>query len=940
MRHELSNSLINIDIIAIQETWFKFNTNLSIENFKGPITKSRTDSRGGGIAFYVSNKLEYEVIHNMSFTEKAIETLTIKINHKSKSHILVCLYRPPKHNLINLFYERLDQLISFSKNSFPTSILDILGDYNLNTFDPKIRDKFYEISMSNGLLPTVTKPTRITATTKTLIDNILTSNTHNLGTYVIRTNISDHFSVLLSRQVKKKEKSTETQYTRLINNKSIICFKEKLANINWNEIYELDEVEEIGDFFLDTLQKNFNTSFPLTKSKVKKGQISPIYFTKGIRESIKKEKKLYNKKLSSKTEYHKQKHREYKKMLDKLKRKAKQEYYHTNLKNANNPKKTWEIINSLTGRTKGKNELSDQFIIDGHHTKDTKDIANGFNDFFKNVGPNLSKKFPAITNYEKFLTKHSTSFSFHLINENELIEAMSRLKPKSSSGPDGIPTKIIKSCIVELIHPLRYFINQSLSKGHFHSRLKEALIIPLYKNEEKDKFTNHRPISLLNSISKIFEKIVHIQVYKYLSINKILSENQFGFRSKHSTEHALFKFVNDLQTQTNKKKLTAAVFIDLSKAFDTVDSTILLKKLNYLGFQENELNFFKSYLTNRTQRTKFNDTLSDLLITECGVPQGSILGPLLFIIYINDFSNNIKTDSTIFADDTTLICSGKNKDDLKSNIVSNLIDAETWFSANKLSLNLKKTKIIFFHPKKGNTPNNIKMNDINIESIGEHREKEIDKYVKFLGFKIDDELSFKYHIKEIINKTTKGTYALATLKYTIPKKSKLMIYHSLIASHLFYGLSIWSNCGIKKLIKIEKLQKKAIRNIAAAKYNEHTERIFKNLKILRFKDQATVNTSKLMHSIKYQYAPRALINMFCNEPVNKRHDQNNLPESFFPADITLNKMPRVWNSLNSTYKAISSPKYFKTSLFSSFISEYKEESNCTKDCYTCNHITQ
>ena len=200
-------------------------------------------------------------------------------------------------------------------------------------------------------------------------------------------------------------------------------------------------------------------------------------------------------------------------------------------------------------------------------------------------------------------------------------------------------------------------------------------------------------------------------MYKYLSINKILSENQFGFRSKHSTEHALFKFVNDLQTQTNKKKLTAAVFIDLSKAFDTVDSTILLKKLNYLGFQENELNFFKSYLTNRTQRTKFNDTLSDLLITECGVPQGSILGPLLFIIYINDFSNNIKTDTTIFADDTTLICSGKNEDDLKSNIVSNLVDAETWFSANKLSLNLKKTKIIFFHPKKGNNPNNIEMNN-------------------------------------------------------------------------------------------------------------------------------------------------------------------------------------------------------------------------------------
>ena len=197
------------------------------------------------------------------------------------------------------------------------------------------------------------------------------------------------------------------------------------------------------------------------------------------------------------------------------------------------------------------------------------------------------------------------------------------------------------------------------------------------------------------------------------------------------------------------------MFIDLSKAFDTVDSHILLKKLDYLGFQENELNFFKSYLTNRTQRTKFKDTLSDRLITECGVPQGSILGPLLFIIYINDFSKSIKADTSIFADDTTLVCSGKNKEDLKSNIVSNLIHAEEWFSANKLSLNLKKTKIIFFHPKKGNNPVNIEINNTSIESIGEHREKEKDRYMKFLGFKIDDELTFKYHIKEILNKTAK-----------------------------------------------------------------------------------------------------------------------------------------------------------------------------------------
>ena len=517
------------------------------------------------------------------------------------------------------------------------------------------------------------------------------------------------------------------------------------------------------------------------------------------------------------------------------------------------------------------------------------------------------------------------------------MEAISNIKPKSSAGPDGIPTKIIKSCISEISNPLVYFINKSLTKGHFHSRLKEALIVPLHKCDEKDEFTNHRPISLLNGISKIFEKIVHKQVHKYLTNHNILSENQFGFRTKHCTEHALFKFINNLQKQTNQKKLTAAVFIDLSKAFDTVDFSILIKKLYYLGFQETELNFFKSYLMGRTQRTKFKDTISNVLISECGVPQGSILGPLLFIIFINDFTNFIKTDTSIFADDTTLTCSGINKEDLKSNLILNLKKAETWFSANKLTLNLKKTKIIFFHPKRGNKPESIKINEIAIETIGEHRLKEEDKYVKFLGFRIDDELTFKYHIKEIVKKTTKGSYALATLKYILTTRTKCMIYHSLISSHILYGISIWGNSEAKKLNKIEKIQKKAVRNIMTAKYNAHTETIFKTLNILKFKDQIIFNTATIMHSIKYKYAPLALIKMFQDGHINRRDDTNNLPETHFPKDITTNIMPNKWNSINAAYKNISPPKFFKTSLFASFILEYSRELKCDNNCFTCNH---
>ena len=335
--------------------------------------------------------------------------------------------------------------------------------------------------------------------------------------------------------------------------------------------------------------------------------------------------------------------------------------------------------------------------------------------------------------------------------------------------------------------PLSILINRTLNEGQYPDQLKMAKVVPLHKGSNKDLITNYRPISILSSILKVYEKIIFKRLYSYLSSNSILDPLQFGFKPKHSTINAITKLTQDILMGFEDKKVSLAVYCDLSKAFDTIDHSILLLKLQKYGVRGVALDLFSSYLAHRTMYVVNNNLNSDLCeIPNFGVPQGSVLGPLLFNIYVNDLSSCLKHSCHIlYADDTTLYIVGTDLRQIFNNMNEDLDCLADWFKANTLLLNINKSNYMLFSQRYIDSTNlKLDIDGVLLKKVN---------CTKFLGLNMDWQMTWENHIKSLKNKITSGIYILNTLKHNLTTHHLRLIYTVIIQSHLNYGCLLWGN---------------------------------------------------------------------------------------------------------------------------------------------------
>ena len=939
------------DLISFTESWLDEELEKLI-NIAGytPVTKHKTPKKeGGGIAVYIKQNIKFKLRNDLNFPANNInlyDGIFLEVLGSKCNTLIFVMYRTPSQNSIPQLTADLSGILERVKHENKTVILT--GDLNIDLLKHNQHNqtnKFLDMLISNNLTPRVTMPTRVTNSSATLIDHMFSnidSDKALAGT--LKTNITDHYCnfILVNFKTETQSYPKYTTY-RKQDKKSMENFNTALLDTDWSNVLNLTDPNDAYDKFLNTYSDLMNIHLPIvTKPFNKFKHKKDPWVTLGLLKSLKTKEKLYIKMIKSKNtpnyNLNRTNYTAYVTVYKRLLKQARILYWNSKFEYAKQDmKRTWKNINNILNKCTNKCDFPEKFYFENKEISDNKEIANKFNTHYINMGLTLANQIPPYHGSAlDYLTVNNNpnSFYFEPCTPSEIETIINSLKPKTSCGHDNISTKLIKQTCAAVSTPISHIANISMQQGIFPTSMKLAKVIPVYKKDSKSHFINYRPISLLPSFSKIIEKLTHKRLFKYLTKNNILSLNQYGFQPNMSTEFAILELQDRIIKAIAKKEYCLGFFVDLSKAFDTLNHNLLVSKLKHIGIRGCALNWFISYMSNREQYVCYKSSLSEKLKITCGVPQGSILGPLLFLVYVNDIGQALdKSYNILFADDTTLLLKNTDLKILMQETNTEINKLYKWFCLNKLSLNIDKTHYILFHNYNKSIPPDRAPLVINNNYI-----KEVN-HVKFLGVFFDKNLNWKIHITNKCSQIIKVVAILARLKNILPTTILKNIYTSLLLPHLSYGITAWGNTKTREMKRLTILQKKAVRHILNKRYNSHTAPIFKKLNILTLNDIFLLNCCKL-----YQKSFKNILRPYLQSQLQTNSQTHNY-ETRQQSDIhcvaiktslemqSLNfKVSTAWNMLDDSFKSlvILAPASFSYKLKKHFLSRYKV------DCYRKN----
>ena len=862
-------------------------TDILLEGFHEPLLKdpNRTSGRGGGLAIYINKRVcEFENIEQFipnlrdvdEITKSAGEFMLVKINNckgLNKTKLIVDVYRSPSRDP-DKFIALLDSVLLTLDRHNRKHIM-FAGDFNLDLINHSNNvhcQNLVDTMSKYGFFQLVARPTRVTSHSRTLIDHVYSNDVqHTLSCNVLTVDISDHFATLTTISLgdfsyspandRSKTERSQKRDTRAFNAANNLKFYELIDAENWEQITSNMDANEQYDKFNEIYNKHYNTAYPIKSKHVRRmneRKNPKPFILPWLEDACARKNLMYFESTVCPTQKNVATYKKLKKFCEKHINLARDKYHKKYFEEYQyNSKKQWEMINKLLGRKGKQNSKFKLRRDDGNLINSNRDVAEHFNAYFANIATRIKEQISARTTFDpgghaRYLDSQvEESMFISPTDPVEIQRTICTLKNKATQDVKVEPLKIAKDC-PKFCEILSNVVNSSFNEGCFPTSLKIAKVVPIHKGGSKLDVKNYRPISLLCTFSKIYEKLMHRRVLDFLERHSTLFEGQYGFRPGRSCEHALLDATNTIRHNLSKKEVSLLLLLDFSKAFDVISHDILLDKLYHYGIRGLAHQWFKSYLSSRSQYVSIGGTNSSSQSMRHGVPQGSILGPLLFIIYINDMPK-IKSYAkfVLYADDANIIISGKNHQEILQKMTEFSPLLINWVDQNGLSLNLKKTCYMLLSPNRTSIP------DVNIQIAGTTIERKTE--ARFLGVIVDEKLTWTSHITALKAKMMRYIGIMYKIKSRLPIKVRLQIYQSFVQSHINYCSLIWGFAAKSHIDALFSKQKQGIRAIMPGFVNyyfkegalpQHTKPFFSEHEILTVHGLIVYNSIILMHKVK------------------------------------------------------------------------------------------